>query len=84
MLVLLLLVVLLFLPVLDVVSIPDDHMEVGVQQQNGLVFHLLLLQTDRRWVGLLDRVAKKRRLDNRNAMLHSLTVQRVDLVSELI
>ena len=83
-LVLFLFVVFLFFPILYVLTVPNEDVEVGIQHQNSLTFHLLFLQTNRRRPRFLDCVRKKSRLNNSDAMLHSFNVQSVSVIGELV
>lgn len=57
-------VITLVLPLLDVFSMPDDDLEVGVQEENDVGFECFYIQMDRFWVGVFEGVLEEGRLDH--------------------
>lgn len=80
MLVLFLLVVLLLLPEYDVLPVPQHHEEIGIKQQDGLIFHLLFFQAYGRREWFLDRVRQKSRLNYCDTMLDCVIVEGVPVI----
>lgn len=82
----LLLVVLTLIPSLDRFAIPLQHNEVGIQEQDDIFLHLLLIQ--RHWNRLsalvFKRIGKEGRLDHWETVNHILTVHATALEERLI
>ena len=76
MLVLLHFLVPVFLPTMHTRPVPLDHHEVGVQQQNHILFHFLLVQlhAHRLRALVVEGVRDQGRLDHRDAVLNRLPV----------
>lgn len=60
----------LLLPGIDVLSVPDQHVEVGVQQQHHIFLELVEVQLDRHGLLLLRGVAEEGGLHHHHAVGH--------------
>lgn len=72
-LVLWLLLDVLLLPGVDVLAVPHQDVEIGVQQKNHTLPQLVQVQLDRHRLLLPRRVAQQRRLDHHHAVSNRLT-----------
>lgn len=54
----------LVLPLLNVVTMPDDDMEVGVEKEDDIRFEGTDVQMDRLGVGVIPSVLQESRLDH--------------------
>jgi len=66
------LVVTVFLPTVHCSSIPLNYHEIGIQQQNYVIFHLLFVQLHTNGLGglVVERIGYKGWLYHRNAVLN--------------
>ena len=63
----------LLLPGIDVLAVPHQHVEIGVQQKDHVFLELVQVQLDRHRLLLLRRVAQQRRLDHHHAVSDRLS-----------
>lgn len=58
----------MLLPSIGALAVPNQDIEVGIQQQNHLFFELVEVQLNRDWFLLVGGVAKKSGLDHNHAV----------------
>lgn len=74
----------LILPTLNRIAMPDDDLEIRVQQQNDIVLHALDVKCDRRREAVVEVVLQQRGLDHHQAVGGVLTQQRAFVEGGLV
>lgn len=77
------LVVPAFFPAVDVLAIPQQHHEVGVEKQHNFILHRLLVEHDWLWRRHVEGILEKGRLDHGDTVLDCFPHQAVAIVEAL-